>query len=654
MSVLDIRSAISQEREATPAYYDFKVLESALEDGLYRITIQPQAVFPKVVLDESLEDAEAWWPKPHKGSAKVLAVIAEEDQIILKWATSKPPVKDGLLRIYPPRYLDALLQCWLDSTWANLAMERLQGLDAPVSVASNPLSGHAFRWLRRAQRQALKLVQHSSSFLYGPPGTGKTTTLGVLLAEYLHMNPRARVLLLSTTNHAVDQATVAVDKALEQSKREALRKVIKRLGSRFVASHYLGREHLLPAHDKKMIKQLAALQAQRPADNEFSALSLWKEQVQALEQKLRSQSLEVLRQNRLACMTTTRAAFTLKDLRTLPTFDLVVFDEASQVGLAHALALMPLGRSYLFAGDPQQLSPVVRSPATLVQRWLGSSPFSKKPMSGSRVCFLDEQSRMAEPICGLVSHLFYEGLLRVAEGAKNDTKWLELRRRKFAGIPSGVHVHTEEVTTEGAWSQSYSGPIRYESADRIGQLVSIAIQHDGWESKDIVVLTPFRAQRALIRRRLREHGANQVKVSTVHRAQGSEVPVVIFDPVEAANAFLLTDEAKRLMNVAFSRAQAKLVLVHSPGDSVNPVIDQAINRVRLQSGARPLVQIVDLLQNANFPACAMGKFIQIGKHIGEVCAISRDGALLTIRNANTGAIQSFMVDVLRSKASIHN
>ena len=71
-------------------------------------------------------------------------------------------------------------------------------------------------------------MQYSSSFLYGPPGTGKTTTLGVLLAEYLHLNPRARVLLLSTTNHAVDQATVAVDKALEQSKREALRKTIKR------------------------------------------------------------------------------------------------------------------------------------------------------------------------------------------------------------------------------------------------------------------------------------------------------------------------------------------------------------------------------------------------------------------------------------------
>lgn len=649
MSVLDIRSAIGQERDATPAYYDFKVLESVLEGGLCRVTIQPQAAYPKVVLDESLEDAEAWWPKPYKGSAKVLTVVAEEDQIVLKGATSRPPEKDGLLRIYPPRYLDALLHCWLDNAWAHQAMACLHGLDTPVRVAANPLSGHAFRWLRRAQRHALKLVQYSSSFLYGPPGTGKTTTLGVLLAEYLHLNPRARVLLLSTTNHAVDQATVAVDKALEQSKREALRKTIKRLGSRFVASHYAGREHLLPVHDKSLIKQLADIQAQRPSDAKLAELSLWKERVQALEQKLLSQSLEVLRQNRLSCMTTTRAAFTLQDLRTLPTFDLVVFDEASQVGLAHALALMPLGRSYLFAGDPQQLSPVVRSPATLVQRWLGSSPFSKKPLNGPSVCFLDEQSRMAEPICGLVSYLFYDGALRVADGVKNDAKWLAARQRTFAGIAPDAHVYTVDISTEGAWSQIYNGPIRYESADRIGQLVATAVQQEGWDPKDMVVLTPFRAQRALIRRRLREHGVHNVKVSTVHRAQGSEVPVIIFDPVEAANPFLLSDEAKRLMNVAFSRAQAKVVLVHSPGDSVNPLIDQAIHRVRLKAGASSVTQIEDLVQSTDFPTSTLGKFVQIGKHLGEVCAISRDGSVLTMRNANTGAEQTFMVNVLRAK-----
>ena len=272
------------------------------------------------------------------------------------------------------------------------------------------------------------------------------------------------------------------------------------------------------------------------------------------------------------------------------------------------------------------------------------------PASGSNICVLDEQSRMAEPICGLVSHLFYSGELRVAEDVKGDTEWLVKRQRTFAGIPPDAHVHTLDVATEGVWSQSFSGPIRYESADRIGEIVARAVQQEGWDCEDIVVLTPFRAQRALIRRRMKEYGVHQVKVSTVHRAQGSEVAVIIFDPVEATNPFLRSEEAKRLVNVAFSRAQAKVILLHSPGDSANPLIDQIIHRVRLQASGQSIIQIEALVDNADFPACALGNLVQIGKHFGEVSSISRDGSELTMRNANTGAEQTFVVEALRARA----
>lgn len=60
-------------------------------------------------------------------------------------------------------------------------------------------------------------------------------------------------------------------------------------------------------------------------------------------------------------------------------------------------------------------------------------------------------------------------------------------------------------------------------------------------------------------------------------------------------------------------------------------------------------QIEDLVNNTDFAACAVGKLIQIGKHLGEVSALSRDGSELTMRNAHTGAEQTFMVNVLRTK-----
>lgn len=656
MSIPDIRSAIRQELEATPEYYDFKVVRSEREGALWRVTIQPEAVFTdgvraNVVLDDSFESANAWWAVPAKGSAKVLTVIPEDDQIVLKDVIARSPDPGGFLRLYPPRYLQALAGCWVDRSWAASAFECLSDLAHPADVEANPLSGHAFQWLRRAQRRALKLVNYSSSFLFGPPGTGKTTTLGVLLAEYLQLNPRARVLLLSTTNLAVDQATVAVDKALDTAGREAIRRHVKRLGSRIVASHYVGREHLLPVHDRELIAKLARLESQSPPTSDVKAFDAWKEQVEALRQRLHAETIQTLRDARLVCMTTTRAAFTLGDLRLLPVFDLVVFDEASQVGLAHALALMPLGRTRLFAGDPQQLSPVVRSTGKEAQRWLARSPFAEKPRSiGASVCFLDEQSRMAAPINDLISHIFYDGRLKVAADVKEDQGWLRHRSLSFAEIDEDEHVHLLAVEENGTWSAKYRGPIRYPSAEKIVTLVKQALASGNVDADDLIVLTPFRAQRALIKQRLRACDVKGVRVSTVHRAQGSEVRIVVFDPVDASHPFLMTDDARRLINVAISRAQAKIVVACSPNDSLNPVFSQIAQRLRLQSDDRPALSIEELIDGPDFPSRLVGMRVKIGPVVGEVSPKTLNHGELVLIDEQTGKERAFLVEHLIRKA----
>ncbi len=353
-------------------------------------------------------------------------------------------------------------------------------------------------------------------------------------------------------------------------------------------------------------------------------------------------------------MTTTRAAFTLGDLRCVPRFDLVVFDEASQVGLAHALALMPLGRTRLFAGDPKQLAPVVRSSARFAKQWLARSPFSEMPKDAASICFLDEQSRMAEPISDLVSHIFYDGKLRVAADMQKDERWQHQRLLPFADVAPDEHLHLLQVAENGSWSAKYHGPIRFTSADLIVSLIKQALEGGQLTASDVIVLTPFRAQRALIRQRIRACGMTGVKVSTVHRAQGSEVPVVIFDPVDASSDFLLGDEAKRLINVALSRAQAKIILVHSPHDSVNPTISRIFQRARLQADNRPAVLIEEIACHPDFPSCAIGMRIQIGSLVGEVSGVSRDKTELRIVNAVTGEEQVFMVAHFRSRrGAIH-
>lgn len=654
MTIADIRSAIRSECDATPEYFDFKVRGTARDGKLWVVTVNSATVFSdngfaNVVLDESFEGAAAWWAGPPKGGGEVLTVIPEEEQIVLRNVQATPPGKDGLIRLYPPRYLDALYACWADSEWAGRAWEAQACFAAPAERSHNPLSGQAFRWLRRAQRQALRLIGYSPSFLWGPPGTGKTTTLGVLVAEYLHANPRARVLLLSTTNHAVDQAIIAVDKALETSRRESLRKSIARIGSRFVAGQYGGREHLLPVIDKELVRRLAEAEAARPDSADIAAYSAWADKVDALRKGVRELSLDVLKSVRLAAMTTTRATFSLNDLRLLPPYDLVLFDEASQVGLSHALALMPLGRGSLFAGDPRQLSPIVRSPQRNAQYWLGRPPFALKPIEGDSICFLDEQSRMAEPICSLISHVFYDGALKVAKKEGADPDWLAKRRLSIETFGPDDHVAVCSIPSDGSWSQNYRGPIRFDSAERIVELVSNAVLQGIEPKQQLIVLTPFRAQRALIRQRLARAGIRGVRVNTVHRAQGSEVPIVIFDPADGANAFLLNDVARRLINVALSRAQAKIILCLSQGDLANPLFKQIDSVIQHADMAGEVSDISEYLCRTDFPECAFGRLVRIGRHEGKVTGTRNGGHELEFINIRSGARQYFVIDVLRNK-----
>lgn len=667
MSLADLRAALDAELAATPEYYDFKVLRSERDGALWRVTLEPGYVYAdgqrpgqasaQALLDDSLDGASAWWGAPVKGGASVLAVVAEDDQLVLQNASAPPPGPDCLIRLYPTRFLNAVAEAWWDTPWAERALACLPDLAHPQPVDDGPaLTGAPFRWLRAAQRQALSLVRHSSAFLWGPPGTGKTTTLGVLLAEYLDTRPTARVLLLSTTNQAVDLATVAVDKALQKGRREHCREAVQRLGTRFDAAAYAGREHLIPTADRDLIVRLARAEAARPSSRDAAALKVWADRVAALRDALRTSSLQVLQRCRLASMTTTRAAFTLKTLRELAPdggapFDLVVFDEASQVSLAHALALMPLGRARLFAGDPQQLSPVLRSTDRGARHWLGRSAFAEKPRQAPSVALLDEQSRMAGPISDLVSDLFYDGALHVAADAAALPGWQAVRQRALGEVDANTHVHVHRLKTDGAWSAAERGPVRRESAEAIATLVAAALDSGEWQPHELIVLTPFRAQRALIRQRLRARGVSEaVKVSTVHRAQGSEAPVVLFDPADGAQPFLQTEEAQRLVNVALSRAQGKVVVFLSAADAANPLLSPIVQRLRLAGDAREAVPLPDLARQPGFPANALGLRVRAGRHTGEVSRLSPDGQQFWLVNERTGAVQLFDTAFWRARA----
>lgn len=648
LDIAEVQRAAEFELEHAARHHDFEVEERKKLSDIWSLTVQSVG---GAGLDESLEGSRAWWSGDPPGGADVLSVLPERDEINLRFATRTPPAKGHLLRLYPPRYLEALLAIWNDWDWALKARDWFRQIqNANRRTPGGALSTEAYPWLRARQREAFAAIEWEASFLWGPPGTGKTTTLGALLGQYILERQNDRVLLLATTNSAVDQALVAVDRALDRRLDQAsarARRQCLRIGQHFLPHHYESRQHLLPVRDVSLLKELTELETKRPSKEEVEAFARWTERIERVRQKIRKEGEDALERSRLAAMTTTRAAFTLDQLRKVAPFDLIVFDEASQVSLPHAIALGPLGDRVLFAGDPHQLAPIAQGKHPDVQKWFGQSIFAVTNQKQEEVAFLNEQSRMATPICQVVSHTFYGAELVVAEDALKSQDWEAARRVVRNQRLGDEAVGLLPIDADGQWSARYRGPIRYDSAVLLAE---VAEELSTAGVGDIVVLTPFRAQRTLVKGQLKRRGlAGKVRVSTVHRAQGSEHHTVLFDPVDGDNDFLKTDDARRLVNVAISRAQARFGIVLSPADRKNPLFEQIATIVENRHRFSAVEGLSQYARDPDFPYVLQGKVITFGKFLGEVVDVTADGEKFTMNDFLSGRTRTFKTSLILEK-----
>lgn len=512
--------------------------------------------------DESLEAARAYWPG---GGGDVTAVVTDPPSVHLRFVTSRPPPVGDYLWLYPPRFLEPLVRVWQRDDAGSAAAAVLDACASAVADGRAPAPPPG--GLRARQREAFGLVAHAASFLDGPPGTGKTHTLAALIGAALNDDVVGRVLLVSTTNAAVDLALVRADDLAGSSRRHRF----VRSGYHYAPERYVGREHLLPAGAGELLAALSAVHARKPARADAAAFATWRADEAAARRRLRAHAAEARRGARLVAMTVANAVALFDELVDGP-FDLVVFDEASQIGRAAALAVARLGRRALFAGDPRQLGPVVVADHAGARRWLGTSMFLHRVQGAPNACFLDEQSRMAPSICRLVSSTFYDGALRVAAESERDGRWRAARR---VGQNGFEHVLVREVEPGG-------GRVRASSVRAAASLVT-GLADEGFAPTDILFLTPFRRQREALRAALDAAGFADVEASTVHRAQGREAPAVVFDPVDEASDFLDGEPGRRLVTVALSRAQAKLVLLVAPAR----LADAHLFRALVDAARRP-------------------------------------------------------------------
>ena len=243
-------------------------------------------------------------------------------------------------------------------------------------------------------------------------------------------------------------------------------------------------------------------------------------------------------------------------------FDVVLFDEASQITLPLAIMGMLAGGKYIFIGDENQLPPVTVFSAEEAAQ---TSIFAFLAGHGNET-MLNVTYRLNDTLTRWPSQTFYRNELRPSEEAaarrlalsSESTPWDAVLDPEYPAVFLDLCHQNTTVRSR-------------TEADVVLELVLSLLQRDV-EPEEIGVVVPYRAQSRSIRSLLRRNiGASEVAdklvVDTVERMQGQEREVIIvsFATASAKFAAQMADflfQPQRL-NVAVTRPRTKLILVGS-------------------------------------------------------------------------------------------
>lgn len=374
------------------------------------------------------------------------------------------------------------------------------------------------RGLDRSQTEAFAraIARPILHLIQGPPGTGKTRLITDILDECLRRGERVAV--VAYTHRAVDQ-------------------VLFKFAERF---------------DAKKCYKFDSSRTNSP------------ELVSAAIRKLPAAERIINIKDPLIVGMTTHAA--AKCGTRGVHFDRVIFDEAGQIPIPHAIASMRLAEKWTFVGDHAQLPPVVAGEhadehkVSIFEHLVDRYPST----------MLETTYRMNAGICDFPSRQFYHSKLEPSPEAAS--RLLTLKpggrfREVFDPEKAAVFVNIEHC---GAAMRS-----RREAVVAAELLLEL-MAHHGIPPSECAAVAPFRAQVMAIREQLEQRAAKlkfkfnggAPLIETVERIQGREREVVLLsfgssDPDWLASQSDFYYLPNRL-NVALTRARSKCIIVASP------------------------------------------------------------------------------------------
>jgi superfamily I DNA and/or RNA helicase len=285
--------------------------------------------------------------------------------------------------------------------------------------------------------------------------------------------------------------------------------------------------------------------------------------------------------------------------------DLLIVDEAGQVAPDIAGATFALAKQALVVGDVHQIEPVWSITTNIDRSNLrryqlavdeeGEEEFSCTGLSSAngsvmkiaqrascyqqyseqRGMFLSEHRRCLPDIINFCNELSYQHCLEPMRSSLA-TEQIPKLQNGFLLPPLGylfIDGRAEKENENGS-------PFNKKEADTIARWLlkqhDALIEHYDHKplSEIVAVISPFTAQKKVIRAALQDPRTCDITVGTVHALQGAERPIVIFSPVYDSTqkkAFFF-DKKPNLLNVAVSRAKDSFLVfgdmrIFNPKDS---------------------------------------------------------------------------------------
>ena len=422
------------------------------------------------------------------------------------------------------------------------------------------------------------------TIIWGPPGTGKTQTLAGcihgLVHEAVHRSQPLKVLISGPTYKAVEEIVGRVIESLDTDTTCPAEIFVGYSSSQTPKTFAAANSHL-------RVESFNLHQGDQQTQDCLISLA-------------RTDAVTIV-------ATTTMQAYKLAEWTSgrhvAPIFDVVIVDESSQVQVTHAispLATLKEDARLIVAGDHLQMPPIMAlEPPKGAEYLVGSIQkyLLERPFGGRIVpCPLEENYRSAEDIVAYARTIGYRATLKASNPA-TALHVLAPVPTPASGFPGGLpwsplwpHIlhpekkvltllHDDDLSSQSNFFEAkvvaaltwcLRQTVSAELGGR-GVVTHVAPTPDQFWRHCIGIVTPHRAQRALVIRELRAifpadpPDLIDSAVDTVEKFQGGQRHTVIVtfgvgdaDVIMGEEAFLMQLERT---NVAISRAMAKCLVI---------------------------------------------------------------------------------------------